>query len=268
MDNDDAIKGRILTRREMLVALGGLGATALLVACSSDDNDTAQPAATAAGAGADVAPTATTASNASAAATSLPSCIVIPELTEGPYFVDEQLNRSDIRSDPGGAPTREGVELTLTLNVLSVAGGSCSAMSGAMVDIWHCDALGAYSDVTDTSQGFNTVGQKWLRGLQTTGADGQVKFTTIYPGWYPGRATHIHFKVRKGNEEFTSQFFFDDTLSNEINVSLAPYSQKGSNGRQQNASDSIYRQSNGMLLLNVQKSGNAYAATFDIGIQG
>jgi len=98
-------------------------------------------------------------------------------------------------------------------------------------------------------------------------SNGQVRFTTVYPGWYPGRATHIHFKIRKGNEEFTSQFFFDDTLSNEINNTLAPYSQKGANGRTQNGTDGIYRQSNGMLLLDVQKSGNAYVTNFDIGIQ-
>jgi protocatechuate 3,4-dioxygenase beta subunit len=251
----------------MLLALGGLSAAALLAACSDDGDDQA-PAATATGAdAAPLSPTAAVSGNASAAATALPACIVVPALTEGPYFVDEQLNRSDIRSDPGGAPTRQGVELTLTLNVLSVAGGSCAPMSGATVDVWHCDALGAYSDVVDTGQGFNTRGQKWLRGLQVTNASGQVKFTTIYPGWYQGRATHIHFKVRKDNREFTSQFFFDDKLSDQINDGLAPYSQKGSRGRQQNGSDGIYRQSNGMLQLDVQKSGGGYAATFDIGMQ-
>ena len=249
------------------MALGGLSAAALLAACSDDGDEASRPAATAAGAGADVAPTGTASSNASAAATALPACIVVPALTEGPYFVDEQLNRSDIRSDPGGAPARQGVELTLTLNVLSVAGGSCAPMSGATVDVWHCDALGAYSDVVDTGQGFNTRGQKWLRGLQATNANGQVKFTTIYPGWYQGRATHIHFKVRKDNKEFTSQFFFDDKLSDQINDGFAPYSQKGSRGRQQNAGDGIYRQSNGMLQLDVQKSGSGYVTTFDIGMQ-
>jgi protocatechuate 3,4-dioxygenase beta subunit len=251
----------------MLMALGGLSAAALLAACSDDGNDQA-PTATAAGA--EVAPsnpTAAASGNANSAATALPVCIVVPALTEGPYFVDEQLNRSDIRSDPGGAPARQGVELTLTLNVLSVAGGSCAPMNGAAVDVWHCDALGAYSDVVDTGQGFNTKGQKWLRGLQVTNASGQVKFTTIYPGWYQGRATHIHFKVRKDNREFTSQFFFDDKLSDEIHATLAPYSQKGSRGRQQNAGDGIYRQSNGMLQLDVQKSGSGYVTTFDIGMQ-
>ena len=122
-------------------------------------------------------------------------------------------------------------------------------------------------NLTAELQGFNTVTQKFLRGFQMSDTNGQVRFTTVYPGWYPGRATHIHFKIRKANEEFTSQFFFDDTLSNEVNNTLAPYSQKGANGRTQNATDGIYRQSNGMLLLDVQKNGNAYAATFDIGIR-
>ncbi|HWC30345.1 MAG TPA: intradiol ring-cleavage dioxygenase [Dehalococcoidia bacterium] len=266
MDNDDETKGRILSRREMFGVLGGLGAAALIAACSGDDNEAAQPTATTAAERAAATAT-TTSGTGGASATALPSCIVIPDLTEGPYFVDEQLNRSDIRSDPGGGATREGVELTLTLNVLSVAGAACSPLSGAMVDIWHCDAVGAYSDVNAGGQGGSTVGQKWLRGLQISNESGQVKFTTIYPGWYQGRATHIHFKVRKDNEEFTSQFFFDDELSDEINDGVAPYTQKGSRGRVLNASDNIYRESNGMLTLNVQKSGNAYAATFDIGIQ-
>jgi protocatechuate 3,4-dioxygenase beta subunit len=272
MDNDDEMKGRVLTRREVLRVMGlgaaGLGA-GLLVACSKEGDATPQPGSTASEGASPAATSAATSANTAevAAATTLPSCIVTPALTEGPYFVDEQLNRSDIRSDPGGAPARQGVELILTLNVLSVAGGSCAPMSGATVDVWHCDALGAYSDVVDTGQGFNTKGQKWLRGLQVTNANGQVKFTTIYPGWYQGRATHIHFKVRKDNKEFTSQFFFDDKLSDQIHDGMAPYSQKGSRGRQQNATDGIYRQSNGMLQLDVQKSGGGYAATFDIGVQ-
>jgi len=270
MDSDDILKGRILSRREILGLFGAAGA-AFLVACSGDDDSSpATSGGNSSGAVAEGTPAVSGGSagvSAAATATSVPSCVVLPDLTEGPYFVDTQLDRSDIRSDPTSGVMREGAELTLTLNVLSVGGGSCAPMSGAMVDIWQCDAVGVYSGVQDNAQGFNTMNQKFLRGFQMSGADGQVKFTTVYPGWYPGRATHIHFKIRKGNEEFTSQFFFDDTLSNEINNNLAPYSRRGANGRTQNATDSIYRQSNGILLLDVQKSGNAYAATFDIGIQ-
>ena len=268
MDSDDILKGRILSRREILGLFGAAGA-AFLVACTGNDAP-ASSTSTPAGA-ATSAPGSPPASNASAGAaataTSVPSCVVLPELTEGPYFVDEKLNRSDIRSDPGTGRVVEGVELQLTFNVSAVAGGSCSAMSGAMFDIWHCDALGAYSDVQDAIAGNAYVGQKFLRGYQNTDANGQVKFTTIYPGWYPGRATHIHFKIRKGNVEFTSQFFFDDTLSDTVNNTLAPYSQKGANGRTLNSRDGIYRGSNGMLTLNVQKSSNVCAATFDIGVQ-
>lgn len=133
-----------------------------------------------------------------------------------------------------------------------------------MLDIWHCDALGVYSDVQD--QGFNTIGQEFLRGYQLTDGNGRVEFTTIYPGWYQGRATHIHFKIRIGNQEFTSQFFFDDNLSDQINA-LAPYSQKGASGRLKNSGDNIYGQSNGQTLLNVVKSGDGYAATFNIGLR-
>jgi protocatechuate 3,4-dioxygenase beta subunit len=269
MDADDILKGRFLSRREILSLLSVAGG-AFLVACSGDNTSSPQTAGSTAGRG--EVPTNSPASSSSNAGppampTPIPSCVVLPDLTEGPYFVDTQLDRSDIRSDPTTGAIREGAELTLTLNVLSVGGGSCAPMSGAMVDIWQCDALGVYSGVQDSAQGFNTVNQKFLRGFQVSDATGQVKFTTVYPGWYPGRATHIHFKIRKGSEEFTSQFFFDDTLSSEINNTLAPYSQKGANGRTQNATDGIYRQSNGMLLLDVQKSGSGYAAMFDIGIQ-
>lgn len=268
MDADDILKGRILSRREILGLLGVAGG-AFLIACSGDN--TLSPQSTGS-AGRDEVPTGTVGATSRnpappANSTPVPSCVVLPELTEGPYFVDTQLDRSDIRADPTTGVLREGAELTLALNVLSVAGGSCSPMAGAMVDIWQCDALGVYSGVQDNAQGFNTMGQKFLRGYQTSDGNGQVRFSTIYPGWYPGRATHIHFKIRKGDEEFTSQFFFDDAMSNEVNNTMAPYSQKGATGRTQNARDGIFNQSNGMLLLNVQKSGSAYAATFDIGIQ-
>lgn len=100
--------------------------------------------------------------------------------------------------------------LVLTFNVSRVASNACAALSGAIVDVWHCDAAGVYSDVSDT--GFRTVGQKFLRGYQATDSNGAASFTTIFPGWYSGRAVHIHYKIRpdaasSSGYEFTSQLF-------------------------------------------------------------
>ena len=256
LDNDDAQVGRILSRREVLALLGG-SSVALIAACAPGALTSASPTATAQQTGA-AATTAVAAS--SAASTVLPSCIVRPALTEGPYFVDEKLDRSDIRSDPGTGAVRPGALLTLNFLVSRVSGSACTALSGAVVDVWHCDALGVYSDVD------NARGQKFLRGFQTTNASGSAKFTTVYPGWYQGRAVHIHFKIRPtSSSEFTSQLFFDDALSTQV-FAQAPYSQKGTQGITRNSADGIFQQSGGKLTLNVTKSGDAYAATFDIGL--
>jgi protocatechuate 3,4-dioxygenase beta subunit len=124
-----------------------------------------------------------------------------------------------------------------------------------------------YSDASDP--GFNTKGQKWLRGYQTTDASGAAKFTTIYPGWYQGRAVHIHFKIRyaTGSQtaDFTSQLFFDEALNDKV-FATAPYSQRGASGRLRNTADQIYQQSAGKTLLNVAQTGSAYAGTFAIGL--
>jgi protocatechuate 3,4-dioxygenase beta subunit len=257
MDNDDAQVGRILSRREVLALFGG-SSVALLAACapvgalaSPSPSSTAQQTS---------APTAATAATASAAATALPSCIVRPALTEGPYFIDEKLDRSDIRSDPATGVARPGAILNLNFVVSRVSGSACTALSGAMVDVWQCDALGVYPGVGSAS------GQRFLRGFQNTDASGSAKFVTIYPGWYQGRAVHIHFKIRPtSSTEFTSQLFFDDALSTQV-FSQAPYSQKGTQGMTRNASDSIFQQAAGKLSLNVTKSGDVYSATFDIGL--
>jgi protocatechuate 3,4-dioxygenase beta subunit len=255
MDDDDRPIGRILSRREVLALLGGSGA-ALLAACAPGALASPSPSTSAQATSA----AATAAAAASSAATTLPSCIVRPAVTEGPYFVDEKLNRSDIRSDPTNGTVKPGAALTLTFLVSRVSGSSCAALSGATVDIWHCDALGVYSDASDAS--FNTRGQKFLRGYQTTDASGKAQFTTIYPGWYQGRAVHVHFKIRTQASEFTSQLFFDDALNTQV-FAAAPYSQKGAQGAMKNASDGIY---NSKLLLTVTKNADAYAATFDIGL--
>ncbi len=197
---------------------------------------------------------------------SAPACVITPEQTEGPYFVDEDLNRSDIRSDPATGAVKDGVPLALTLQ-LSQAGQSCGPLAGAVVDVWQCDARGVYSDVSDP--GFNTVGQKFLRGSQVTDANGQVQFATIYPGWYQGRAVHIHFMVRTdpaaaSGYQFTSQLYFDDSLTDQVHAQM-PYAAKGQRTTR-NADDGIFQDGGGQLLLDLTPTSDGYAATKAIGV--
>jgi protocatechuate 3,4-dioxygenase beta subunit len=126
---------------------------------------------------------------------------------------------------------------------MQVAGASCTPLRGAEVEIWHCDAAGVYSAVTDPS--FNTTGQNWLRGSQVTNAAGMATFTTIYPGWYGGRAVHIHFKVHpSASTVFTSQLFFDDAVSDDVFAQTA-YAVHGARDTR-NENDSIFDE---LLLL-------------------
>jgi protocatechuate 3,4-dioxygenase beta subunit len=145
--------------------------------------------------------------------------------------------------------------------VSQVSSESCAPLKGATVEIWHCDAQGQYSGVSDP--GFDTSSQNWLRGAQVTDASGTATFTTIYPGWYSGRAVHIHFKVHPDETKvFTSQLFFDDALSQQV-FTQEPYSSKGSTPDTLNSTDSIYQE---LLLLTTTEAGDGYAATFEIGI--
>lgn len=151
--------------------------------------------------------------------------VAAPGLMEGPYFVDEILNRVDIRTDPTDGSLQEGSRFDLTINLSRVDHCSSTPLVGAVVDIWHCNANGDYSDVGTMS------GRKFLRGYQMSDRNGQVKFTTIFPGWYRGRAVHIHFKVRtfslgEQTYEFTSQFFFDDAAIDSV-LSQGVYAAKG-----------------------------------------
>ncbi|MGH2619598.1 MAG: intradiol ring-cleavage dioxygenase [Anaerolineales bacterium] len=264
MDNDDRLIGRILSRREALSVLGATGA-AVLVGCapggSEPEPETTVPTQAAAA-------TETEAATAVPAADALPTCVVRPEMTEGPYFVDEQLNRPDIRSDPSSGSVKEGALLELSFRVSEVSNSTCNLLEGVFVDIWHCDAMGVYSDAEN--QGFNTVGQKFLRGYQVTDANGIARFTTIYPGWYFSRAVHIHFKIRSelsanSSYEFTSQLFFDDALSDQV-FAAEPYASQGQRTIR-NGDDGIFQQGGSQLLLEVSQSSSGYAATFDIGLE-
>ena len=153
------------------------------------------------------------------------SCVVTPSFMEGPFFVDERLNRSDLTSGAAHAGVAQGLPLRLNVEV-SAAGGTCAPLAGIQVDVWHADALGAYSDVGAQR------GQPFLRGYQVTDPSGRVSFRTVYPGWYPGRAVHIHVKARAydagGNRtlEFTTQIFFDEATNDAV-LASAPYNRRG-----------------------------------------
>lgn len=265
MDNDDRQIGKILNRRDILKLFGMAGAAAL-TACAPAATSAPQATTTALPEGT-VQPILTINPPRAATATvigALPSCIVRPALTEGPYFVDEMLNRSDIRSDPTDGTTSPGLPLELTFLVSQIS-GNCAPLAGAVVDVWHCDALGVYSGVSDPR--FTTAGKQFLRGYQVTDTNGMAKFITIYPGWYPGRAVHIHFKIRVGAGpvyDFTSQLFFDDTLSDQV-YTQPPYAGRGERNPR-NEGDSIYRNSGSQLLLNLTPTADGYASTFDIGL--
>jgi len=273
MDNDDRQVGRILSRREVLALVGAAG----LAGCGPA-SDAAQPTSAATpvqsatvapvAQAATAAPSATAAPVAQAATAApsgaLPACVVSPELAEGPYFVDAGLNRADIRSDPTSGELRLGVPLALTLRVAQVSASACAPLAGALVDIWQCDALGVYSDVGEAS------GQLFLRGQQVTDASGAASFITIYPGWYPGRTVHIHFKVRAAagasqTYEFASQLFFDEALSDTV-FALAPYVGRGQSTTR-NAADNTYAASGGQLLLALAPAAEGYSANFDIGLE-
>ena len=245
MEDDDRPVGRVLTRREALGLMGAAGVS-ILAGC---------------------APSAPSAAQGSGAM----SCVVRPEQTEGPYFVDTRLDRSDIRPEPGDGSVKAGLPLALVLNLSRVTAAGCTPLQGALVDVWQCDALGVYSGVRDTAGGFATQEQKFLRGYQVTDASGSVRFTTIYPGWYPGRTVHIHFKVRTDpaaprGSEFTSQLYFPDSLTDQV-LAAPPYSAKGAR-TVRNEQDGIFRRSGGeQLMLRPTREGNGYLAAFGMGLE-
>jgi protocatechuate 3,4-dioxygenase beta subunit len=199
----------------------------------------------------------------------LPACIVTPKQTEGPFFVDERLNRSDIRVDPSDGSVKSGVPLRLTFRVSAVGSAGCNPLSGAIVDVWQCDAIGAYSAINEPGSQSGAT-KNFLRGYQVTEADGSTQFTTIYPGWYPGRTVHIHFKVRvsgksgKG-QELTSQLYFDDALTDRVHAQ-SPYASKGQR-TVKNQRDGLFRNGGRQLMLSPVESREGYAAAFDIGLQ-
>ncbi|SDR86275.1 Protocatechuate 3,4-dioxygenase beta subunit [Mucilaginibacter mallensis] len=184
--------------------------------------------------------TSTTTKSTTTTTTDSSSCTLTPTETEGPYpypggELTNPLDRSDI------IETQTGIPLSLTLTVVNT-NSSCAAVSGARVDIWHCNKDGYYSGYANQpgiSGELSYVGKTFLRGYQLSDTDGVVKFSTIYPGWYGGRATHIHFEVYVDSVlKKTTQITFSETISDAVDVSTL-YAGLGVNPIR-NASDSVF----------------------------
>jgi len=230
------MKSRKMGRREALAAMGAASA-AIALGCGDS------PAS----------PSATTSSGSTTTTSTNAACAVTPTETVGPYPSLTDLFRSDIRE------TKQGTQLTLTIKVVNVSGG-CAPVSGANVEIWHVDAAGNYSQYgTQTTQ-------TYLRGIQTTNSNGEVTFVTIYPGWYQGRATHIHVEVTiNGVSRKVTQMAFPETVNNTVHTS-GVYSSRGNNPMS-NSSDGIFSDSLSSEIVTPAGDPNSgYAATFQVGI--
>jgi protocatechuate 3,4-dioxygenase beta subunit len=218
-----------ITRRTSLLTLGGLAAGALGWKTDIADAAGSGPAGVASGA---------------------ITCLLTPEMTEGPYYVSGEKVRRNITEG------RPGVALALALKVVDAS--SCKPIKGASVDIWHCDALGVYSGVQGNTSTF-------MRGVQRTDATGLAHFETVYPGWYQGRAVHIHVKVHiGGNVVHTGQFFFNDAVTDAA-YTQAPYNTRGARDIR-DSSDSIYRNGGSKSLLKMKKTGTGYTGSITMGV--
>jgi protocatechuate 3,4-dioxygenase beta subunit len=200
-----------------------------------------------------------------------PACTVSPEGEEGPYFVDDSGNgfaRSDIRSNLDGSSVQDGIPLKLSISVFD-SENSCAAMANVQVDIWHCNASGVYS----AEEVESTSGETWLRGYQLTDSNGLVTFVTIIPGWYAGRTTHIHLRLRSSYDSTstggtnTNQLFFPQDVITTISTTISPYSAEGTNPTT-NATDHVYAgEVSGETLLTLSgDTSSGYTATFNVNL--
>jgi len=180
-------------------------------------------------------------------------CILTPELTQGPFYVPGEAIRHDITEGKPGTP--------LLLSCRVVSASACKPIAKAAVDVWHCDAGGVYSGAIA-----NNAGTNFLRGVQRTNAKGVATFKTIYPGFYAGRAVHIHVKVYvRGNVVHTGQLFFPAAITEAV-YAKAPYSAHGSSPDTPNAQDAIFRNGGRYGMLALKKSAAGYAGTITMGV--
>ena len=180
------------------------------------------------------------------------SCVLAPEQTEGPYYIAGEKLRRNITEG------RPGVPLLLRLRVVDAS--TCRPIKGAAVDIWHADALGAYSGF-----GSGSGNRTFMRGIQRTDRTGLARFRSVYPGWYQGRTVHIHVKVHvRGNVVHTGQLYFPDSVTDRV-FRRKPYSRRGKRTTR-NANDFVIAQGGRRSLLGLRKVGSAYVGSITLGV--
>jgi protocatechuate 3,4-dioxygenase beta subunit len=186
-------------------------------------------------------------------------CVLTPEAMEGPFYFDPKLVRSAITEGKRGTP------LKLTLQI--VEANDCTPLKSIRIDIWHADGLGVYSGYALQETG-SAVGETFLRGTQFTGPDGEVRFATIYPGWYPGRTPHIHFKVFVDERNLvTGQLYFPDPITEHLYATSSPYRERKAERDTFNSDDVIFaRQGGADTIVNLKPEGGSFLADIVIGI--
>ncbi|WP_353150465.1 intradiol ring-cleavage dioxygenase [Chryseobacterium sp.] len=241
---------KTMNRKGFLKSLGLAGVTAiaapLLIHCGNDDDIEGSSSGTAAGSG-----------------SGSTGCSVTNTETEGPFPTKSpsSLVQSNIVSD------RTGVPFTITITVQNV-NAACATLQGAIVDIWHCDKDGNYSEYGGTGmQPANYTNVHFLRGRQTTDVNGQVNFTSIFPGWYNGRATHIHVHIYNaaGQSLLVTQIAFPEGSDSAVVQVAASTGYKGMTGYTYNANDNVFSDgtSNEMSSISGSVSGG-FALTHTI----
>ena len=190
-------------------------------------------------------------------------CMLTPQSIEGPYYLDPHLVRKQV------AEGRKGVPLRVDLRVID--GATCKPGKGARVDLWHADAQGIYSgyEGQGDKQDLSTVGQKFLRDTQFTDDKGAVSFETIYPGWYAGRATHIHFKVLLDDRNvLTGQMYFPDAVNEFIYANIPAYADRMGPRAVVNANDrfATFNDPGRLSFCAIKEERDCYAASLVLGV--
>lgn len=249
MPPEDATS-RLLTRRQALTGLGAVGALAL-AGCNSSGTTTRRSGSNR-----------TSSTTGGSTSGDLSGCVLIPEETEGPYPLDlsgdQQYFRQDITEGKAGTP------LDLTLTLLNVSDG-CSPLANARVDVWHCDKDGVYSGFSQP--GSNTRGETFCRGIQLSDSSGKVTFKTIYPGWYAGRITHVHFQVFLNNgRAATSQIAFPRDVTESV-YSSSLYEGRGQNTSVRSfADDNVFSDGTRHQMLSLTSKSSGYDGALTVGI--